>query len=688
MNNACNKCRKGLKIVLAGNPNVGKSTIFNHLTGLKQHTGNWPGKTVELSCGTARFRETSFQIIDTPGTYSLYSQSAEEDITADFLCFGDYDCVIAATDATCLERNLNLVLQICEITSRVVLCVNLMDQAEQKGIYIDKSALQSALGIPVVLTCAGKGRGMRELLQAAEQVCENSLSPPQTHYPPALEEELSRLESRLDIPPSSRLTPRFAALRLLEGGGIVRSLAVECGIHIDSFKQDINEARLRLKNAFSTDCLSEIIVASIIKRAEKVYSASVSGARGRESRDRRLDKVLTSKKFGIPIMLALLFFILWLSVVGANFPSRLLSAGLGTIEALVRQFLTQAGAPEFITGIVADGVLRTTFWVVSVMLPPMAIFFPLFTLLEDFGYLPRIAFMTDALFAKADTCGKQMLTTCMGLGCNAVGVSGCRIIKSKRERLIAMLTNSFIPCNGRFPAMIAVCTIFFTCGGFSGSLKSALCLLIIILAAVALTLMVSKLLSLTFLRGKASVFTLELPPYRRPDFLRVIARSFLDRTLFVLGRAVAVAAPSGAAIWLMANLDIGGFSPLELAANTLQPLGTLMGLDGHILLAFILGLPANEIVIPLLLMCYTGGNSLTDIGTAQLGKILMQNDWTALTAVCFLIFSLSHFPCSTTCLTIKKESGSIKWTALAVLLPLITGGTICALVTLVANIFS
>ena len=317
----------------------------------------------------------------------------------------------------------------------------------------------------------------------------------------------------------------------------------------------------------------------------------------------------------------------------------------------------------------------------------MAIFFPLFTLLEDSGFLPRIAFNLDKLFNKAKCHGKQALSMCMGFGCNACGVIGCRIIDSPRERLIAILTNSFVPCNGRFPSLIAIITMFFALGSFT-TLKSALLLTIIIIISIIVTLLISKLLSNTILKGLPSSFVLEMPPYRKPQILKVIVRSIFDRTLFVLGRAISIAAPAGLIIWIMANININGNSILYYCSNFLDPFAKLFGLDGTILMAFILGFPANEIVIPIIIMSYLQTATLTDYSSLiELKTLLINNGWTNITAICMLIFTLFHFPCSTTMLTIKKETNSKFWTLVSFILPTIVGLIICFIINFIFKLF-
>lgn len=403
----------------------------------------------------------------------------------------------------------------------------------------------------------------------------------------------------------------------------------------------------------------------------------------RQDRDRDIDRILTSRIFGIPIMIALLGVVFWLTIAGANVPSSLLADGLFRLEALLSEFILWTGAPAWVHGILVTGVYRTLAWVVSVMLPPMAIFFPLFTLLEDLGYLPRVAFNLDYYFKRACAHGKQALTMCMGFGCNAAGVISCRIIDSPRERLIATLTNNFVPCNGRFPTLIALATIFIA-GSFSAVFRSAAAaasILAVIVLGVVITLLMSKLLSKTILKGLPSSFTLELPPYRKPQIGQILIRSVLDRTLFVLGRAVTVAAPAGLIIWIMANTYAGELSLLEHSAQFLDPFAGLLGLDGYILMAFILGLPANEIVVPILIMSYMSQGSMLELDSlSELGQLFADNGWTWLTAVCMMLFSLNHWPCATTLWTIRKETQSWKWTAAAFLIPTLTGIVLCFIV--------
>ena len=617
----------GPVIALVGNPNVGKSTVFNALTNLHQHTGNWPGKTVATARGVYTYHNRTYTLVDLPGTYSLQPGSAEEEVTRDYLLSGEADVTLVVADATCLERNLALVLQILEIAWPVVVCVNLLDEAAKKKIQVDLPALESLLGCPVLGAAARGGQGLEALRGALEKAA--SASPPRPQAWPE------------------------AGCAGCPGCGERRAAA---------------------------------LMARAAALAEQVVTMDRETA---QRRDRALDRLLTSRATGIPVMLLLLGLVLWLTMVGANVPSEFLSRLLLGWQEPLRGVLQALGAPWWLEGALVDGMYRTVAWVVSVMLPPMAIFFPLFTLLEDAGYLPRVAFNLDHFFQRSGAHGRQSLTMCMGLGCNTCGVMGCRIIQSPRERLIAILTNAFMPCNGRLPTLIALISMFFVTGsGLWSSLGSAAALMGTIVLAVAMTLWASRLLAGTVLRGEPSSFSLELPPYRTPQVGQVLVRSILDRTLFVLGRAVSVAAPAGLLIWAAANVSIGGESILLRLAGLLQPLGGLMGLDGVILLAFLLGFPANEIVVPCILMGYLSAGSLTDYGSlAELRGLLAANGWTAATALSAMLFTLFHFPCGTTCLTIWRETKSAKWTILAVALPTAIGAVLCTAVHLVSLLF-
>lgn len=686
-----NENKNQFSVALAGNPNVGKSTLFNSLTGSSQHTGNWAGVTVSCFKGSCSSKKYSYIFADLPGTYSLMAHSAEEALARDGICFGNCDAAVVVCDATCLERNLNLVLQILETGIPAMICVNFMDEAAKKNIRIDLSALSRELSAPVAGTTARKKRSLEHFLDRLDETVDHPDTEPfHISYDAAVEQAISMLLPFTE-PLSSRLSPRWLALRLLENDpGLLRSLNTFLGRDLsedDALCQAVRQARSHLDQAgIFEDDLKDRIVSGIVNTAESIASRTVSlPEKPYGKRDAFWDRILTGRLAGYPAMIGLLALIFWLTITGANYPSALLSSLFFSFQEKLTAAFMAVNAPQWLHGILVLGVYRVLAWVISVMLPPMAIFFPLFTLLEDFGYLPRIAYNLDRPFQCCKACGKQALTMAMGFGCNAAGVTGCRIIDSPRERLIAILTNSFVPCNGRLPALVTLITLFFTGASSAGpisSLRPALILTFFILTGVAATFFVSRLLSATVLKGMPSSFTLELPPYRRPQIGRVIWRSILDRTLFILGRAAAVAAPAGLVIWILANVSIGDISLLARFSGYLDPIGRLMGMDGVILMAFILGLPANEIVIPIIIMAYTSQGTLIEPGNlSDLHTLLISQGWTWVTALCTMVFFLFHWPCSTTLMTIKKETGSLKWTCLSILLPTACGVILCMAIT-------
>ena len=686
-----NENKNQFSVALAGNPNVGKSTLFNSLTGSSQHTGNWAGVTVSCFKGSCSSKKYNYVFADLPGTYSLMAHSAEEALARDGICFGNCDAAVVICDSTCLERNLNLVLQILETGIPAMVCVNFMDEAAKKNIRVDLPALSRELSAPVAGTTARKKRSLEHFLDRLDETVDHPDTEPfHISYDAAVEQAISILLPFTE-PLSSRLSPRWLALRLLENDpGLLRSLNTFLGRDLsedDALCQAVRQARSHLDQAgIFEDDLKDRIVSGIVNTAESIASRTVSlPEKPYGKRDAFWDRILTGRLAGYPAMIGLLALIFWLTITGANYPSALLSSLFFSFQEKLTAAFMAVNAPQWLHGILVLGVYRVLAWVISVMLPPMAIFFPLFTLLEDFGYLPRIAYNLDRPFQCCKACGKQALTMAMGFGCNAAGVTGCRIIDSPRERLIAILTNSFVPCNGRLPALVTLITLFFTGASSAGpisSLRPALILTFLILTGVAATFFVSRLLSATVLKGMPSSFTLELPPYRRPQIGRVIWRSILDRTLFILGRAAAVAAPAGLVIWILANVSIGDISLLARFSGYLDPIGRLMGMDGVILMAFILGLPANEIVIPIIIMAYTSQGTLIEPGNlSDLHTLLISQGWTWVTALCTMVFFLFHWPCSTTLMTIKKETGSLKWTCLAVLLPTACGVILCMAIT-------
>ncbi len=673
-------------IALAGNPNVGKSTLFNALTGLKQHTGNWTGKTVSSAFGKYTYSNDKYTVADLPGTYSLLVSSKEEAQARNFLLENRPDAVVVVVDATCLERNLNLVLQILEITDKVVVCVNLLDEAAKKKIEVNIKQLSQCLGVPVVGMCAKSGKGIKQLKEAVANIIQSKteISPVKIEYSREIEHSISKLLPIFDSLDISSKLKRCYALRLLENDDYIKS-------KLTDHSTELSAVLTKLTQTDNKESIRDNIVNAIMKKCEYIFKKAVTLHNPScNMRDRKIDKILTSRLTGIPIMLLLLALIFWITIVGANYPSQWLSRLFDWLCDVITGALKYINTPPVIVSLLMDGIYKTTAWVVAVMLPPMAIFFPLFTLLEDLGYLPRIAFNMDSMFKGAGCHGKQCLTMCMGIGCNACGVTGCRIIDSPRERLIAIITNSFMPCNGRFPAIIAIITVFFagTAAAPLNSLLTALILMLVILLGVFATMGVSKLLSLTLLKGEASSFTLELPPYRSPQIGKIIVRSILDRTLFVLGRAVVVAAPAGLIIWLLANIEVGNTSLISYATNFLDPFARILGMDGIILAAFILGFPANEIVIPIMIMLYTNTGVLTDADSlSQMLSLFTANGWTVTTALCVIVFYLMHFPCSTTCISIYKETKSLKWTLVSFFTPLLCGFLLCFIISTVSNIF-
>ena len=686
----------GVTVALAGNPNVGKSSVFNRLTGSRQHTGNWAGKTVANARGSCRSGKRNYDMVDIPGTYSLLARSAEEELARDFICFGGADAVVLVCDGTNLPRSMNLLLQVMESTPRVLLCVNLMDEVQRKEIRLDLPLLARRLGIPVIGISSREKGSRGQLLQALDAMPD---TPPETVfqpvYPAAVEAAVSKLLPVAAPLCGGKLSPRWLSLRLLEGDG---SILKQADRFLDgavtqsaALREELARQRAYLKEqGLDSDSLSDLLAETLVRTGEKLCSGVVTAReQGYTERDRRLDRLVTGRRLGYPLMLLLLALVLYITIAGANILSDGLASLLFSWEKKLDALLLLLMAPAWLRGLLVDGAYRVLAWVVSVMLPPMAIFFPLFTLLEDLGYLPRVAFNLDRPFQRCGACGKMGLTMCMGFGCNAAGVVGCRIIDSERERLLAILTNSLVPCNGRFPMLIAVLSMFFTAAAANGwnTLLCALLLSGLILVSVLCTLLASRLLTATVLKGKPSSFVLELPPYRRPQIGSVLLHSLLDRTLFVLGRAAAVALPAGMLLWIMANVQRDGISLMARCAALLDPLGRFVGMDGVILLAFLLGLPANETVLPIILMAYTAQGSLQELGAlSDIRLQLVQNGWTGVTALCVLLFTLLHWPCSTTLLTIRREAGSWKWAGLAALIPTIGGMTVCALVAAAARL--
>lgn len=607
------------EIALVGNPNVGKSTIFNSLTKMNQHTGNWSGKTVKVAVGKTVLEDNVFTVVDLPGAYSMNSDSKDEMVTSEYIKSCDYSCIVFVVDATNIERNLCFILQALSYCKKAVLCINQIDVAEKENINIDFDELSLQLGIPVVKTSANRKIGINTLKSTISDVATEK----------------------------------------------IKTYEIQAIPKLSDFS-DYNE-----------------YVNKIYKYSSKICSLCVKFSENVNHQHSIMDRLLVSKGTGIPIMLLMLAVLFLITVYGANYISELLYSLFTIIESKLVSYSVRLGMNETLKSFIFDGIYTTVTWIVSVMLPPMSIFFPLFSLMEDAGLLPRIAFNMDKMFQKSGTNGKQALTMAMGFGCNACGVTGCRIIESENERAAAIVTNNIIPCNGRLPSLIAVISIFLvtTTSIIMDSLYTTFILLSVLFFCVISTLIITKLLRKFIFKGDGSTFILEIPKYKKPQFLKTILYSLKDRALFVLLRAVAVALPAGAVIWTLANIEYNDITLIKHLTDILDPFARFLGIDGVIIMAFILGFPANETVIPIILMSYLSTSTLSEYNSvSELGALLLSNGWDIKTAICFLIICVFHFPCSTTCITIYKETKNIRLTLLSIVIPTAIGLLLCLLV--------
>lgn len=670
--------KKSYTIALVGNPNVGKSTVFNLLTGLKQHTGNWTGKTVSVAEGKRYYHETEYRFIDLPGTYSLFYNSEEERITSEYLVDSQCDISLIVCDATALERNLILALQTIEISKKCVLCLNMMDEAKKNNVLIDLKELSNILGIPVIGISARKKHAIDVIMSCLEESINTEYTANSISYVPAIEEALNETESKLKN--YDKLFSRWLALNILENNQEISERYVETN--------DFDSSKVFERYGYDEKTVKEKISYSFVRQAHDISSIVLPKQYDGFGKFGKADRIITGKYTSIPIIALLLVVIFWITITASNYPSELLSSFFGKTEIYLSRLFLWLHIPSLLSDVIINGVYKVVTWVVSVMLPPMMIFFPLFTLLEDVGFLPRLAFNVDSFFQKCNACGKQALTYCMSFGCNAVGIVSSRIIDSKKEKIIAIVTNNFIPCNGRFPILISIISIFLI-GTFTSRISSVLCAIVLalfIIISVLAAMLISKLLSKTLLKEEKTSYTLELPSFRKPQIGKIILRSILDRTVFVLGRAIAVAAPAGVIIWVLSSVKCNNIPLLIHISSFLDPFGKLFGMDGVIILAFILGLPANEIVIPIIVMCYMQSSYITRIeNLSVLRELFISNGWTIITAICVILFTIMHWPCSTSIITAYKETKSIKWTLLSVLTPTACGLLFCFIINTISK---
>lgn len=652
-------------ILLCGNPNVGKSSIYNILTKSHEHTGNWTGKTVEVT--SKQIKNTKYKLIDLPGIYSLSSLSDEEIITRNTLYFTCYEKIIYVCDACNLEKNLNLLLQISEINKNIILCLNMVDELNNKQIEIDIEYLKEILGIEIVQCSAREKDGIKELFNSLEK---HSVFRYKFNYNYTIEKHISFIIDHVEEPYKNR----FVAVKILEKD-------IDFIETIEKLNNDtiLNDDIKKYIMSINSEEIADSIAVSINDRSKDI--CSLVQIKNNEKTMSKLDKIFSNKIYTIPLMLVMIFAIFLITIVLANYPSELLSKLFIYFENILFKLSNILCIPKIIYEPLIFGVFRVVSFIVSVMFPPLVIFFFLFTYAEESGILPRIAFNLDKVCSKANCHGKQSLTICSGFGCNACAIVGSRIIDSKRDKLLAILTNSFIPCNGRFPMIIAIISMFFVTS--NNKILVALYLTLFVLFAISISLLTSFVLSKTILKGYPGFFVLELPDYKKVKLSKIIKTSFVYKSLSILKKAVLISLPAGLIIYILTKININNISLLVYISTFLNPFAKLLGLDGTILTSFILGIPANEIVMPLMIMGYVNESSVSLISNYfTIKNILIDNNWTIVTAMSTILFSIMHFPCATTLSTIKSEVG-FKWMIYSFIIPLLTG----IMFLLILNIF-
>jgi ferrous iron transport protein B len=676
-----------ITVGMAGNPNVGKSAIFNALTGSRQHVGNWPGKTIERAEGTFFHEGREVHLVDLPGTYSLAAQSPEEVIARDYIISEEPDVVVNVVDATRLERNLNLTLQILELTDRVVVALNLMDELRRQGWEIDVKALEAELGVPVVPTVATEGIGLPELAEALAEMGEGRLParPASVNYGLTIEGHVQSLAADLaSLGIDGRR--RWLALRLLEDDPeIVEAFRqgdlTAYGLEADEIPQSssadalevILRRAVRLREGTRPDAKVEI-VRRRFELADDVVQQTVRRLRPmEETLTERVDRVITHRVWSWPLMLGMLVVVLWVTIQGANVPSTMLETAFGWLAEGARELLVRLGSPWWVVGSLVDGLIVSTSTVVAVMLPPMVIFFTAFNLLEDIGLIPRVAFNLDRLMRAVGSEGKQTLVAMMSFGCNVTGVLTCRIMENEKDRIVTIITSPLILCNGRFGAGLALIILFF-------GTRALPVTLVYLAMSVGAMLLATWALNRFFFRQEPGGFVMELPPYRKPKWGQVIRRTLVQQVGHTMGRAVMIAAPATLLIWLLGNFPPG--APFEHTAigylvAALSPLGRPLGLTGEMLAALLFTLPAKEIVVSSLAMTY---GLQTTLANSQAILDYLAQTWTPLVAFSFITFYMLYLPCLVTVWATWKETRSIRWTLTSLLVSLLTAIVITLIV--------